>query len=360
MIKKHKWSILAASLVTLLPILFGFLLRQKILEAFPGHWGAGATDQGWSGIWAVIIGLPLLLLVLQWVCLLFTAKDIKGKAQNSKVTGLVLWIIPMISLFTSGVFYAAAVEKTATIQYMGLALFGLLFVLLGNYLPKCKQSFTLGIKIRWTLISEENWYATHRFAGKLWFVGGLLLFAGMLLPQDVLLWVFPAFLLGMILPPVLYSWLYYKKQVEQGTVDPKAEIPMEKNQKRTMIGTLIGVGVVLIVIFALVFSADFELHYGDTSFTVSSAAVGDITVEYDAIESVEYREDGVPGHRVMGFGDMPLRMGTFQNEEFGHYTRYTYNSSKAVVVIRAEGKVLVLNGKTAESTAAIYEALKNK
>ena len=57
---------------------------------------------------------------------------------------------------------------------------------------------------------------------------------------------------------------------------------------------------------------------------------------------------------------MPLKMGTFQNEEFGHYTRYTYNSSKAVVVIRAEGKVLVLNGKDAESTQAIYETLKNK
>lgn len=360
MIKKHKWSILAASLVTLLPILFGLLLRNKILEAFPGHWGVGATGQGWSGIWAVVIGLPLVLLALQWLCLWLTTKDTKGREQSSKVTGLVLWIIPMISLFTTAVFYAAAVEKTASIQYLGLALFGLLFMLLGNYMPKCKQSFTLGIKIRWTLISEENWYATHRFAGKLWFIGGLLLFAGMLLPLNVLIWAFPVFLLGMILPPVLYSWLYYKKQVEQGTVDPKAEIPMKKGQKRTLVGTLISVGVVLIVIFVLVFSASFKLTYGDGSFTVSSAAVGDITVDYDAIESVEYREEGVPGHRVLGFGDMPLKMGTFQNKEFGHYTRYTYNSSKAVVVIRAEGKVLVLNGKDAESTQAIYETLKNK
>lgn len=360
MLKKHKWNILAASLVTLLPILFGVLMRQRILEAFPGHWGVGGTAKGWSGIWAVIIGLPLLLLGLQWLCLLVSAKDTKGREQSSKLIGLVLWICPMISLFVTGVFYAVAVGKENSISYFGCVLFGFLFMVIGNYLPKCRQSFTMGIKIRWTLANEENWYATHRFAGRLWFIGGLVVLACMLLPQKLLFWALPVILVGMVVPPVIYSWAYYKKQVEKGTAEPKPVVFTTKKQKRIAVISTVALVVFLVVVFALVFSADFEITYGETSFTVESGAVGDITVEYDSIESVEYRESGVPGYRVMGFGDYPVKMGTFQNDEFGHYTRYTYSRCKAAVVVKADGKILVLSGKDAESTKIIYETLLSK
>ena len=54
-------------------------------------------------------------------------------------------------------------------------LLGFMFIIIGNYLPKCKQNFTLGIKIKWTLENEENWNKTHRFAGKVWFIGGFIM-----------------------------------------------------------------------------------------------------------------------------------------------------------------------------------------
>jgi uncharacterized membrane protein len=87
---------------------------------------------------------------------------------------------------------------------------GLLFVIIGNYLPKCKQSYTIGIKIPWTLNSEENWNRTHRFAGWLWtFCGIGMMIAGLFGAY----WIFFVAVFVMVLPPVIYSYLLYKKGI---------------------------------------------------------------------------------------------------------------------------------------------------
>ena len=50
----------------------------------------------------------------------------------------------------------------------------LLFIVIGNYLPKIRQNNTIGIRIVWTLQDEENWNATHSFSGRIWRTSGIL------------------------------------------------------------------------------------------------------------------------------------------------------------------------------------------
>ena len=50
----------------------------------------------------------------------------------------------------------------------------LLFIVIGNYLPKIRQNNTIGIRIVWTLQDEENWNATHSFSGRIWGTSGIL------------------------------------------------------------------------------------------------------------------------------------------------------------------------------------------
>ena len=50
----------------------------------------------------------------------------------------------------------------------------LLFIVIGNYLPKIKQNNTIGIRIVWTLQDEENWNAAHSFSGRIWGTSGIL------------------------------------------------------------------------------------------------------------------------------------------------------------------------------------------
>ncbi len=71
----------------------------------------------------------------------------------------------MISLIACSSAYNTALGNHTQIDVVVRVLMGILFVLFGNYMPKCKWNSTIGIKVVWALRNEENWNKTHRFAG---------------------------------------------------------------------------------------------------------------------------------------------------------------------------------------------------
>lgn len=355
MLKKNKWKLLISSLVILLPVVFGLLFWNQLPEQMSTHWGMDGAADGSSSRFTAVFVLPLILLLAQLVCVFFTAKDPGNKEQNEKVFGLVLWIIPMISLVTNGVVYAVAFGKELEpVWVMGLLL-GVVFVAIGNYLPKCKQNFTIGIKLKWTLQNEENWYATHRFGGKMFVAVGLVTLAAMFLPQTAAMTVIMIALFAAALLPVFYSYLYYKKQVKEGTAAVKP-VPQLSRKAKTVSNIM--VAVILLLCAVLMFTGEITVQYEENAFTIKASYWNDLTVEYDAIDSIEYREENMDGVRSYGLGTARLLAGTFQNEEFGAYTRYTYAGTDACVVLKANGKTLVLNGPDVQSTQAIYETIK--
>ena len=87
-------------------------------------------------------------------------------------------------------------------------LVGLTFIIVGNLLPKCRRSYTLGIKLPWTLASDENWNKTHRVGGKTWVIGGVFTLATSFLGS---FWLLLAVLVVMVGVPTVYSYWYYQK-----------------------------------------------------------------------------------------------------------------------------------------------------
>ena len=82
-----------------------------------------------------------------------------------------------------------------------------MFIIIGNYLPKARQNYTIGIKIPWTLANEENWNRTHRLAGYLWMICGILMIL-----ISLTRFVPAEWLLIMVLVPCIYSfWLHAEK-----------------------------------------------------------------------------------------------------------------------------------------------------
>ena len=122
-----------------------------------------------------------------------------------------LWICPVISPVAFGAIYAEALGKTLYIGMIVPVMLGVMFIVIGNYLPKCKRNSTIGVKVKWALESEENWNATHRLTGKLWVIGGVLVLVGAFLPEAALLWWEFGLMLIMVLVPVVYSYRYSKR-----------------------------------------------------------------------------------------------------------------------------------------------------
>lgn len=213
LIKEHKWQLLLSSLVILLPMVVGFLMWNILPDTIVTHWGADATADGFSSKPVAICLPPVILLALQWFCIFVTTIDPKNKGQNTKVFSLILWIIPGTSLFINAIMYTSALRGDVNIDILLHLGIGLLFLLLGNYLPKCRQNHTVGIRVPWTLTSEENWNKTHRFAGKVWVIGGFIIMITVFLPTELFAYILVAFTLILALIPTVYSYTYYRKQM---------------------------------------------------------------------------------------------------------------------------------------------------
>ena len=206
MFKQYKKTLIITSLILLIPMIAGLLLWNQLPDPIPTHWGINGEVDGWSSKPFAVFGLPILILVMQWVCVLASTADPKYKNYNPKMLRLVLWICPAISLIVNGMVYAAALGYELPIETIMPLLVGAMFVVIGNWLPKCRQTYTMGIKLPWTYASEANWNATHRFGGKVWVLGGVIT---MLTAFWSNFWILMIILALMVIAPTLYSYLYY-------------------------------------------------------------------------------------------------------------------------------------------------------
>lgn len=209
MIKRNKGTLVLTSIVILLPVIVGMLLWNKLPEQVPTHWGIDGEVDGWSNkAWAVF-GLPCILLGLHWLCFLVSLADPKRDSYTKKMLTLVLWICPVISLLLGSLIYAKVLGYNLSVNVIMPLLMGLMFIVFGNLMPKMRQSYTMGIKLPWTLENEENWNKTHRFAGKLWVLGGVAAMATAFVGS---FWILLGILILMVVIPTVYSYMLYRKQ----------------------------------------------------------------------------------------------------------------------------------------------------
>lgn len=207
-LKKYKKTMILTSAVMLLPILIGVVLWEQLPEQVATHFDFEGNPNGWTSKGFTVFGIPLFLLVCQWVAVAATLSDPKHKNLSEKVFKLILWLVPVISMVLIFVTYGYALGYETSDGTIAFAVMGILFIVVGNYLPKCRQNYTIGIKIPWTLHDEENWNHTHRMAGYLWILGGLLMLINIVLKWD---WLVFAVIAVAGLVPTIYSYLYYRK-----------------------------------------------------------------------------------------------------------------------------------------------------
>ena len=339
MIKNNKGKLILSSIIILLPMLFGIF----------------ATPRG------AFLVLPPVLLAIHWLCMLLTALLDKNAPQNKKAMGIVFWILPALSFVACGSTFSLSLGYTTGVFTALMLFLAVMFIAIGNYMPKTTRNITMGIKVKWTLASDENWSATHRFSGKVYVAMGILCLLASPLPENF----FPYVMIGVILMcaglPLIYSYRLYKKQLAEGSITKESTNEIlgrfTKHSKPLLIVSVVLVATVLVVATLLTLGGGLEFTLGEDALMIDASMVKDMTIAYDEIDALEYREGGVNGIRVFGYGSARLLMGQFQNEEFDLYTRYTYTGKLPAIVLTVDGKTVVIGAERAEETVVIYERL---
>lgn len=206
MLKKYRWQLIITTVIILLPILAGLILWDKLPEQMPTHFNSDGVADGFSSKAFAVFGLPGILLAAHWICILATNADPKRKNIHGKALALIFWICPAVSVLGEFAIYSYAMGSKIDVSRIILIFVSLVFIIIGNYMPKFQQSYTMGIKLPWTLNDPENWNATHRMAGKLWVIGGIVMLLGAFTGSMVPFIVIAALL---VLIPTIYSYVYY-------------------------------------------------------------------------------------------------------------------------------------------------------
>ena len=354
--KFSKWKIILSSILILLPSVFGLLIYKLLPQEMAIHFGLNGKANGYGSPMTIVMILPLIFLVIHLLCFWMTDKFYKGHSQNKKVVELVYWMIPIACIASMASIYAIAFDLSVRISLMFYLLFAVMFIVIGNYLPKCRRNHMMGVKIKWTLANEENWNTTHRFTGKVWFWCGIACLPCTFVPDLYFIYPFLAILAVVVIAPFAYSYCYYKKQMKEGTYTDDGFVP--QLSQKAKIAVLAGITALLAAVAVLMFTGNLEYRFDEDKITLEASYYEDITVDFADIEKIEYMENVNLGTRIYGYASFRLSMGVFENKEFGRFTRYTYNGCDTCIVLTVNGKTVVLNRYDETQTKKLYEEIR--
>lgn len=209
----NKKQLLLPMLACFLPVLVGVFLYDALPEQLPIHWNSAGEIDDYGHKAAVLFGFPLFFMFMEAVVYGAFTTDPKKVNQPHKLKVLFLWLLPVTEVIVLFVTITSAWEYEVDVVSIICLFMGVIFMIVGNYLPKCKQNYTMGYRISWALQDMDNWNKTHRLAGYLWILGGILLIILTLLVRKTL--VLAGVTVGLIILffiPVIYSYSLYKKK----------------------------------------------------------------------------------------------------------------------------------------------------
>lgn len=160
------------------------LYWPQLPSQVPTHWGVDGQPNAWLPMpWGALIG-PLISTFMYAVLVALPWLDPRSAHWQSfgRIYGVIRTCMLAFFAYVTYLSLASAArpDHALSVSYL-LAGIGLLYLVLGNYLPKVRSNFFLGIRTPWTLSSDEVWDRTHRMAGRMMTVLGLVvLFAGLL------------------------------------------------------------------------------------------------------------------------------------------------------------------------------------
>ena len=199
--------------IVAIPFLYLAYIWNSLPEKVPMHWNIQGEIDRWGEKQELIL-IPLLLPFLVYVIFLFVP-IIDPKKQidkmGTKYHNFKFILVLFMSFLALFIIYTAKGQSITNNNYIFI-LIGLLLTVIGNFLKTVRPNYFIGIKTPWTLENETVWKETHHLAGKMWFVGGLLIvLSSLILSKDMASIVFISITLFIAFIPILFSYMRFNK-----------------------------------------------------------------------------------------------------------------------------------------------------
>ena len=198
-------------------IVFSVVVFDSLPDQVPSSYNLAGevTDTQPKLLIVYLLPLIFLLVVLLINGLILISPDKFSMPNSKRAMDIILFGIGVMFFFIHVAIIDALgdIDRFTFFFTYGMAAF---LIITGNVFGKTERNFFIGIRLPWTLASQENWRATHRLAGKLMVLFGL----AMLVINSfyVSLWLTIVLCTAPLLLPVFYSPYYFFKY-EKGHQD---------------------------------------------------------------------------------------------------------------------------------------------
>lgn len=190
------------------------LVYPHLPERVPIHWNLQGEVDDYGGRLMGAFFPPAIATFVYAVMMLVPKIDPRKRNIDRLGTdySLLVSAIVLFMALLQGATTAAALGRDVNVTSVVLLGIGGLWIAIGNYLPRVRQNFTVGIRTPWTLSDENVWRETHRVGGRAMVTGGLVTLVAALLPDPARGLTAIVALLGSALVPVVYSYFQWRRQ----------------------------------------------------------------------------------------------------------------------------------------------------
>jgi uncharacterized membrane protein len=208
---KFPRSLWVSMVFVLIGVAVAAWLWPRLPAMVPSHWNLAGQVDGWlPRFWAAAIPSlgVLIMTLLTWLLPVISPERFRIGSFANVFTGLMLVIqgfilVLGVCVLLVGAGYALPIPRIAMLGT------GALMMVLGNYMGKLQRNFFIGIRTPWTLASAATWERTHRFAGRLFVIAGLIVLLGTVVALPF--WIGVGCILAAVLIPALYSFVIYRR-----------------------------------------------------------------------------------------------------------------------------------------------------
>ena len=176
MTKQEKKSLLFTTLLCLAPMILGIIMLPKLPDKIAIHFNIHGEPDGFASKYFFVFFFPFLIAIFHLICAVSMQLD-DNKEANKKMHQMTQWIFPIISIvmYTMTVLYA--LKYPIDFRVIGMMILGTMLIVLGNYLPKTKNSkyhagFHIGLSIH---LNDQDYKKVARITGYMCIFNGFLM-----------------------------------------------------------------------------------------------------------------------------------------------------------------------------------------
>ena len=201
-------------ILVILTLIFSAVVFNRLPAEVPTHFNVRGEADDWTGRTVAAFMMPAFMLLMYGMFHLLPR--ISPRRANMDRFGDTWWLIANLTVAFICAMHVLVLGRALgwpiDIPSAVLLGVGLMFMVIGNVLPRTRSNWWMGIRTPWTMESETVWRATHRLAGKTFMLGGAITVIAAMLPERMRPWVAMVALgIGGFIP-VIFSYVYWRRE----------------------------------------------------------------------------------------------------------------------------------------------------